>query len=225
MIDKDKRLKEIREAMKRIDEVNNFAAKEKSQANANIWSNAKDYPLNAYPEDYYASIAGLNPDYKMNDDYEYFSKKVRLGLDSEKEKIEWTNSFSKKCDKFNPVKNPCNEIAVESNTMNSPSVFDSNYIVAASQKVESTISKEITSGISEEVIAYGLVHALSKQAEAIVGQSDLPLIKMTPSMLARIKDHLKEQLKEVEAGNSMNREGSQRRLIKFYEAAIALTER
>lgn len=98
-------------------------------------------------------------------------------------------------------------------------------INSASKVIESAIPKEITNGISEEVIAYGLVHALSKQAEAIVGESELPLIKMTPSMLQRLSDHLYGQLEEIKKKDWTNREGKRKRLVAYYEALIGLTER
>ncbi len=99
-----------------------------------------------------------------------------------------------------------------------------NTVKAAADVVESTLSKEITSGISEEVIAYGLVHALSKQGEAIVGVGDLPLIKMTPSMLVKIREHLETELSNLKRLGA-NAKGQQHRLKNYYEALIALTER
>ncbi len=98
-------------------------------------------------------------------------------------------------------------------------------VKAAADVVESTLSKEITSGISEEVIAYGLVHALTKQGEAIVGTGELPLIKMTPSMLTKIREHLETELKDLKKSSDANSKGQTHRLKNFYEALIALTER
>lgn len=113
----------------------------------------------------------------------------------------------------------------DKNRKNAVQIEFHDEVVDSAKAIESTFYKEIPAGISEEVIAYGLVHALSKQAEAIVGESELPLIKMTPSMLNKIEDHANAQLKALKDADWGNREGKRKRLVRFFEALVSLTER
>jgi hypothetical protein len=50
-------------------------------------------------------------------------------------------------------------------------------------------------------------------------------VKLTPTLLAKLRENLLEKLKEIENSESTNKEGQQARLIAFHKATIALLDR
>ena len=85
--------------------------------------------------------------------------------------------------------------------------------------------QQAVQGVSEEVAAWTLAQALSKQAETLVGMDAIPFVKLTPTLLAKLRENLLEKLKEIESSDSTNKEGQQARLIAFHKATIALLDR
>jgi hypothetical protein len=99
---------------------------------------------------------------------------------------------------------------------------------AASQPVkpkEINTVQQAVQGVSEEVAAWTLAQALTKQAETLVGIDAIPFVKLTPTLLAKLRENLLEKLKEIENSDSSNKEGQQARLIAFHKATIALLDR
>ncbi len=85
--------------------------------------------------------------------------------------------------------------------------------------------QQAVQGVSEEVAAWTLAQALAKQAETLVGMDSIPFVKLSPTLLAKLKENLQEKLKEIENSDYANKEGQQARLIAFHKATIALLDR